>query len=141
MKTPERIKRNLEDALLGSSNYCPYKYSFICNSKLIADALDLIEQLESDNERIKKNLASSTERENTLADRCNLLLRERDAAIEDIKVAATFLCQTCKKYHPAVIDGTKHFCDEIPAYHFDDGAIACGMYEWRGVKEEKDEKA
>lgn len=51
-KTPERIKRNLEDALKGSGEYCPYKYSFICNSKLIADALDLIQQLETDNERL-----------------------------------------------------------------------------------------
>ena len=63
------------------------------------------------------------------------LERERDAAIEDIKKAAIFICQTCKKYHPAVIDETKHFCDEISADHFDDGAIACGMYEWRGAKE------
>jgi hypothetical protein len=46
MKTPERIKKDLEDALKGSGNYCPYKYSFICNSRLIADALDLIQQLE-----------------------------------------------------------------------------------------------
>lgn len=46
MKTPERIKKDLEDALKGSGEYCPYKHSFICNSKLIADALAYIQQLE-----------------------------------------------------------------------------------------------
>lgn len=112
-KTPEEIKKSLKRCGKDRNchKFCSYWDIEDCTGELFKDALALIEHLE----------------------------RERDAAIEDIKVAATFLCQTCKKYHPAVIDGTKHFCDEIPADHFDDGAIACGMYEWRGVKEEKDE--
>ena len=108
-KTPEEIKKGI--LCDGPCNECAYRINIMsyggCSQAVVDDTIALIEQLE----------------------------RERDTAIEDIKVAATFLCQTCKKYHPAVIDGTKHFCDEIPADHFDDGAIACGMYEWRGVKE------
>ena len=112
MKTPDEIKKGLtncgSDDSRSCKGTCPYNTSNAgCVGELIRDALVLIQQLE----------------------------RERDAAIEDIKKAAMFLCQTCKKYHPAIIDGSKHFCDETPADHFGDGAIVCGMYEWLGVKD------
>lgn len=113
-KTPDEIKKWMKCCSINppKCNECPANIeNSLCDISMLRSTLAYIQQLE----------------------------RERDAVIEDIKVAATFLCQTCKKYHPAVIDGTKHFCDEIPADHFDDGAIACGMYEWRGVKEEKDD--
>lgn len=115
-KTPDEIKKGLEccqhdpyNGLCHCDNGCPYWPIDKCD-QLRKDALAYIQQLE----------------------------REKNAAIEDIKKAALFLCQTCK-YHHAMVDGGKHYCDKIPAEHFDDGAIACSMYEWHGVKEEKDE--
>lgn len=113
MKTIEKIKKGHECcASYYRCRECPYSGER-CAITLSSDTLGYIQQLE----------------------------RERDAAIEDIKKAALFLCQTCKKYHPAIVDGSKHYCDRIPADHFDDGAIACGMYEWRGVQEDNDEDA
>lgn len=111
VKTPEEIKKGLQYCSENTwcvGSECPYYEITDCDTYIAEDALTYIEQLE----------------------------RERDAAIEDIPKAAILLCQTCK-YHHAMLDGGKHYCDKIPADYFDDGAIACGMYEWRGAKEEK----
>lgn len=128
-KTSEEIKKGMvccSSRETRCRRECPYVEAN-CLDALIPDALALINRLEGDN--IAKAIVLEQ------------LERERDAAIEDIKKAALFLCQTCKKYHPAIVDGSKHYCDRIPADHFDDGAIACGMYEWRGVQEDNDEDA
>lgn len=114
-KTPDEIKKWMECCSITppKCNECPANIAnHLCDISMLRCTLAYIEQLE----------------------------RERDAAIEDIKKAALFLCQTCKKYHPTN-DGlvNKQYCDAIPADHFGDGAIACGMYEWRGVKEKKDD--
>ena len=62
--------------------------------------------------------------------------REQDAAVEDIQKATIYLCQVCKKYHPAQKDVHPHYCEELGSHPDYGGAIACSMFEWRGIQEE-----
>jgi hypothetical protein len=78
------------------------------------DAADLIESLAAKLEQVKQ---------------------ERDAAVKDMQKSALYLCQVCKKYHPAVKGVHAHFCEQLGQRTDFNGAIACGMFEWRGVQE------
>lgn len=96
---------------------CPsYAWCHSNEQCLDCDAADLIESLAVELEQVK---------------------RERDAAVEDLRQAAIYLCCACKKYHHAVQGGSHHYCDEIGERDDFEGAIACGMFEWRGVKEDR----
>lgn len=74
------------------------------------EAADLIESLAAELEQVK---------------------RERDAAVEDIKIAAIHLCDTCKHRMP------DERCRRFGGRESD--AIVCGMYEWRGAKMDEGE--
>lgn len=111
MKTPDEIKKGLQYCsentwCVGSE--CPYYEITDCDTYIAEDALALIGQLE----------------------------RERDAAVEDIQKATIYLCQVCKKYHPAQKDVHPHYCEELGSHPDYGGAIACSMFEWRGIQEE-----
>ena len=114
MKTPEEIKKTLYQCGRGEfrCSECAYydesEKRGGCGYVLNLHALALIEQLE----------------------------RERDAAVEDIQKATIYLCQVCKKYHPAQKDVHPHYCEELGDHPDYGGAIACSMFEWRGIQEE-----
>lgn len=111
MKKPDEIKKGLECCLFGQCGSCPYseEYGCYCSEYLRDDIREYHNQLEA----------------------------ERDAAVEDMKQAAIYLCCACKKYHPAVRGVSHHYCEVIGERDDFTGAISCGMFEWRGVQKEE----
>ena len=86
-----------------------------CVNILFDESANLLESLSAELEQVK---------------------RERDVAVEDLKQAAIYLCCACRKYHRAIPGKSHHYCEEIGKREDFEGAIACGMFEWRGVKED-----
>ena len=111
-----KIKEGLEccgkdTACRGHCPYCGTKFDInSCTGKLSRDALALINKLEADN-KAKAIVLEQLE-------------RERDAAVEILR---SMHCDTC------IYD--EHY--PIPNVCFD--CIEYCNWEWRGVKEEKDE--
>lgn len=126
-KTPDEIKKGLEtcsaDECHGQHTDCPYHPDLMCIRNICADALALIQQLQAEN-------AEKDER-------IQQLEAERDAAVEDMKQAAIYLCCACKKYHHAVRGVSQHYCEVTGEREDFSGAISCGMFEWRGVQKEE----
>ena len=129
MKSPDEIKKGLEccmdyqNCTEGEDPQCPYYDAQRCMEALLADALAFIQQLQAEN--AEKDA------------RIKQLEAERDAAVEDMKQAAIYLCCACKKYHPAVRGVSHHYCEVIGERDDFTGAISCGMFEWRGVQKEE----
>jgi hypothetical protein len=127
MKRPDEIKKGLE-----------------------SDALECIHQLEAENEAYKhaarkccyesrcnaqiKELETLGRR---LMDEKKQLERERDALLKDIGSAQGCICIICKNYNnPDPGKGTAE-CNILGRFKDcgSDGALMCGQFKWRGVKE------
>lgn len=104
------------------------KFCVHSQEKLYRSALAYIQQLEAAN----AELLTKCER---LTEKCHQLEREWDAAVDDMRKAQGNICAVCKNYYrpdPAV---RKYSCRIIGDFA-KDGALTCGLFEWRGVKEE-----
>ena len=102
---------------------------------LYHQAADLIESLAAELEQVKQERDGLNIMLGQAQSMLETRTRERDAAIEDMQKSALYLCQVCKKYHPAVKGVHAHFCEQLGQRTDFNGAIACGMFEWRGVQE------
>ena len=150
MKTPDEIKMGLEcckeDECFGDRENCPYTADpKLCVGVMCADALALIQQLESDKQQLEGMLAHMNQLRDAAAgralkmdERVHQLEAERDAAIHDMHEAQSIVCLICKNYYqpdPAV---KKYGCKEFGEHWLEDGgAIVCGKFEWRGVQKEE----
>lgn len=133
MKTPDEAKRGVEccSGVGHCFGECPYydgKTNIECIRRKSVDALACIQQLEATNAELLTKVEQLTEK-------CHQLERERDAAVDDMRKAQGNICAVCKNYYrpdPAV---RKYSCRLIGDFA-KDGALTCGLFEWRGVKEE-----
>lgn len=120
MKTPEEIRKGLDDCLprwnekelTVRCDDCAYKHEgFWCRNILFKDASTYIQKLESENEIKQKRI---DELESSLAQ----VERERDAAVKDLSVAKS--CKICKNYAGVFVPNICMDCIEY-----------CN-FEWRG---------
>lgn len=141
MKTLDKTKKGLKCCFspVGAvfrCGECPYQGSIVCKMSLHNDAIEHIERLEAKNEAYKQSAINSCyeSRCNTrikeLEDLCGRLLdekeqleRERNAAVEDLKMLAK--CPTCAHYGTPCGPGPCANCHPIERQG----------YVWRGVKE------
>lgn len=145
MKTPDEIKKGLMACnavgrvLKGESwckEYCPYMDErFGCGQDyLLDDALAYIQQLEAKVDTLSAKAALFDDAMATGA----RMERERDALLKDIGSAQGCICIICKNYNnPNPGTGTAE-CNILGRFKDcgSDGALTCGQFKWRGVKEE-----
>lgn len=150
-KTPDEIKKGLECCITDNCNECPYRPLYDvwgCKLARAQDALALIQQLEAENTRKHEKiiqLYNSLESVQKIIQaivedskkKFQKLEAERDAAIEDMKQTAIYLCCACKNYHHAVRGVSHHWCEVFGKRDDFTGAMSCGMFKWRGVQKEE----
>ena len=124
MKTPDEIKKGLECCMFGHCSYCPYsaEYGSDCSEHLGNDIKEFHQKLESQNAELLTKVEQ-------LEEKCHLLERERDAAVDDIPRA----CGYCKWFE-VNLGGNMTECHNPNGCRNISG-INTG-WEWRGVKEE-----
>lgn len=112
MKTHEEIKKDLAE----SAEFLRERFGELKSGNLMADALAYIQQLEAE---LKLRMSTIKALENTFADfnRINAkLIRERDAAVKDLKSACKLLwddymqcCKFCEHQNAPKESG---YCDK-----------------------------
>ena len=129
MKTPDEIKKALRicsGKLLDycdACNYCNWSSDCACNSRMCADALDYIQQLEN-------HIGELTEKVTQLE-------KERDALLADLRDADMLECAHCAHYVPAGAqcegEGDCLECDYKNCAC--NGCYGNSNWKWRGVQE------
>lgn len=146
MKTPDEIKKGLE---------CCYDYyESRCRSESTLDTLTYIrqledhfrdltkkvEQLERERDEARNDLDTLNCANTELHSAYEAMKRERDAAVEDMRLATLVGCHVCKHYYQLDPEVRKYACRvhgsfEEHDFISDDGSVFCGAFKWRGVQE------
>lgn len=129
------VKRCIQDCREWYQVFCAYGKGGVYSVESLNIAADLIDFLAAELEQVKQERDGLNIMLGQAQSMLETRTRERDAAIEDMQKSALYLCQVCKKYHPAVKGVHAHFCEQLGQRTDFNGAIACGMFEWRGVQE------